>query len=144
VSGVDDEIAIGNARPLEQLVGTSVAGRRYQVQLFVAFGVVALFIAALGVYAVTAYGVSQRRRELNIRAALGAPPAQVLGMVARQSAGPIVAGLVAGVLGAVALSVLVASLLFEVQARDPRILAAMTLMVGAIAALATSWRHGRA
>ncbi len=137
VSGVDDEIAIGNARPLEQLVGTSMAGRRYQVQLFVAFGVVALFIAALGVYAVTAYGVSQRRRELNIRAALGAQPAQVLGMVARQSGGPIVAGLVAGVIGAVALSGLVGSLLFEVQARDPRILAAMTLMVGAIAALAT-------
>jgi putative ABC transport system permease protein len=137
VSGVDDEIAIGNARPLEQLVGTSMAGRRYHVQLFVAFGVVALFIAALGVYAVTAYGVSQRRRELNIRAALGAQPAQVLGMVARQSGGPIVAGLVAGVIGAVALSGLVGSLLFEVQARDPRILGAMTLMVGAIAALAT-------
>ncbi len=137
VSGVDDEIAIGNARPLEQLVGTSMAGRRYQVQLFVAFGVVALFIAALGVYAVTAYGVSQRRRELNIRAALGAQPAQVLGMVARQSGGPIVAGLVAGVIGAVALSGVVASLLFEVQARDPRIFAAVTLMVGAIAALAT-------
>lgn len=137
VNGVDDEIAIGNARPLEQLVGTSIAGRRYQVQLFVAFGVVALFIAALGVYAVTAYGVSQRRRELNIRAALGAQPAQVLGMVARQSGGPIVAGLVAGVIGAVALSGLVGSLLFEVQARDPRILGAMTVMVGAIAALAT-------
>jgi predicted permease len=137
VSGVDDEIAIGNARPLEQLVGTSMAGRRYQVQLFVAFGVAALFIAALGVYAVTAYGVSQRRRELNIRAALGAQPAQVLGMVARQSGGPIVAGLVAGVIGAVALSGVVASLLFEVQARDPRIFAAVTLMVGAIAALAT-------
>ena len=85
----------------------------------------------------TAYGVSQRRRELNIRAALGAQPAQVLGMVARQSGGPIVAGLAAGVIGAVALSGVVASLLFEVQARDPRILAAITLMVGAIAALAT-------
>jgi predicted permease len=137
VNSVDDEIAIGNARPLEQLVGTSMAGRRYQVQLFVAFGVVALFIAALGVYAVTAYGVSQRRRELNIRAALGAQPAHVLGMVARQSGGPIIAGLVAGVIGAVALSGVVASLLFDVQARDPRILAAITLMVGAIAALAT-------
>jgi len=137
VSGVDDEIAIGGARPLEQLVSTSMAGRRYQVRLFVAFGVVALFIAALGVYAVTAYGVSQRRRELNIRAALGAQPAHVLGMVARQSAGPVVAGLATGVIGAVALSGAVASLLFEVQARDPRILAAVTLTVAGIAALAT-------
>jgi putative ABC transport system permease protein len=137
VSGVDDEIAIGNARPLEQLVGTSMAGRRYQVQLFVAFGVVALFIAALGVYAVTAYGVSQRRRELNIRAALGAQPAHILSMVARQSGGPIVAGLAAGAIGAVALSGVVDSLLFEVQARDPRVLAAVTATVGAIAALAT-------
>jgi putative ABC transport system permease protein len=137
VSGVDDEIAIGNARPLDELVGTSMAGRRYQVQLFVAFAAVALFIAVLGVYAVTAYGVSQRRRELNIRAALGASPAHVLGMVARQSGRPIVAGLAAGMIGALALSGVVASLLFEVQARDPRILAAVTLIVGAIAALAT-------
>src|SRR5262249_62052416 len=68
---IDSEIAIGDARPLEQLVDTSVAGRRYQTQLFVAFGIVALFIATLGVYAVTSYRVSQRRREVHIRSAPG-------------------------------------------------------------------------
>ena len=137
IGGIDPDIAIGAARPLEDLVDASTAGRRYQVQLFVAFGVVALFIAALGVYAVTAYGVSQRRRELNIRAALGARPAQVLGLVVRQGGGPIVAGLTGGVVGAIALGGVVSSLLFEVPSRDPRILAMVTLLVGAIAALAT-------
>ena len=137
VAGADSEIAIGVARPLEQVVDASMAGRRYQVQLFVAFGIVALFIAALGVYAVTAYGVSQRRRELNIRAALGAGRAQVLGMVVRQGSGPIVAGLLVGAAAALALGSLIASLLFEVDARDPRILAAVTLVVGIVAAVAT-------
>jgi predicted permease len=69
---LDADIAIGDAEPLERRVMASVAGRRYQMQLFLAFGAVALFIATLGVYAVTSYGVSRRRREMNIRVALGA------------------------------------------------------------------------
>lgn len=137
IASVDSEIAFGNARPLAQLVDQSMAARRYQVQLFVAFGIVALFIAALGVYAVTAYGVSQRRREMNIRSALGAQPGQVLGMVVRDGSGPVLAGLAAGVFGAIALDSVVASLLFEVRARDPRILVAITATVGLVALLAT-------
>src|SRR5262249_59863156 len=92
IQTIDPDIAIGDARPLEALVDTSVAARRYQTQLFVAFGLVALFIATLGVYAVTSYGVSQRKREMNIRVALGAPTRRVMAMVIGQGVAPIAAG----------------------------------------------------
>ncbi len=133
---VDPEIAIADARPMEELVEKAVGGRRYQMTLFVAFGAVALFIAVLGVYAVTAYGVSRRRREMNIRLALGATPSQVTGLVVRQGFSPVAAGLAGGVAGALAVSTTVASLLFDVRARDPLVIAAVVAMVAGVGFLA--------
>ncbi len=129
VRDLDADIAIGDAEPLERRVTASVAGRRYQMQLFLAFGAVALFIATLGVYAVTSYGVSRRRREMNIRVALGAQRAQVLGMVLRQGTVPIVAGLAAGTVGAFAIGSVVASLLFGVRPHDPAVIGAVVAIV---------------
>jgi predicted permease len=129
---IDPEIAIGNARPLEQLVETSVGARRYQMQLFVAFGGVALFIATLGVYAVTSYGVSRRRREMNIRVALGAQPSQVRAMIVKESGRPLLVGAAGGVAGALALGGVVASLLFEVRPRDPFVIAGVTAIVASV------------
>ncbi|MFI5178786.1 MAG: FtsX-like permease family protein, partial [Vicinamibacterales bacterium] len=103
-----------------------------QAQLFVAFGIVALFIATVGVYGVTSYGVSRRRREMNIRVALGAQTSQVLRLVVGQSSRPVVAGTVAGVMGALAIGGVVASLLFDVRARDPLILVGVAALVGGI------------
>jgi predicted permease len=129
VHEVDPEIAVGRSRPLEQLVDTAVAGRRYQAQLFVAFGLVALFIATVGVYAVTAYGVSRRRREMNIRVALGAQSSEVIRLILRQATLPVIAGVLTGAAAAVALGGIVASLLFEVQARDPLIVGVVMTVV---------------
>jgi putative ABC transport system permease protein len=134
---IDPDIAIGDARPLERIVDASVAGRRYQMQLFVAFGAVALFIATLGVWAVTSYGVSRRRREMNIRVALGAQRSQVMRLVLGQATMPIAAGLAAGTIGALALGTVVASLLFDVRARDPIVLTSVVALV-AIVGLTTS------
>ena len=112
--------------------------------LFVAFGAVALVIATIGVYATTAYGVSRRRREMNIRVALGARASQVFGLVVRQSAGALAAGLAGGCAGAAAVGTLVASLLFEVRARDPFVIAGVVMLVGAVglAACATAAKQG--
>jgi putative ABC transport system permease protein len=129
VREIDPDIAIGNARPLDALVDASVAARRYQLRLFVAFGLVALFIATLGVYAVTSYGVSQRRREMNIRVALGAPTRHVLAIVMKRGVRSIVVGVVAGTGAAFAIGGLVASLLFDVRPRDPLVI---TAVVGVI------------
>ena len=132
VSEVDPEIAIGDARPLEQIVNASTASRRYQTRLFVVFGLAALLIAAVGVYSVTSHGVSRRRRELNIRVALGAQTSQVVHLILRQATTPVIGGLVAGIAGALAAGGVVTSLLFEVRARDPFIVMAVVGVVGCI------------
>ena len=135
VREIDPEIAVGDARSLSQLVDASVAARRYQMRLFAVFGIVALFIATLGVYAVTSYGVSQRRREMNIRVALGARSRQVMGMVMAQGLMPIAAGLGAGIALATAIGGLVASLLFDVRPRDPEVIAAVAAIMAVAAIL---------
>src|SRR5262249_5335064 len=96
----------------------------------------ALLIAVIGVYAVTAYGVSRRRREMNIRAALGAQRSQILGMVVRQGSVPILAGIAAGGLGALAIGRIVSTLLFGVTPRDPVVIGAVIALVSAVGLLA--------
>jgi ABC-type antimicrobial peptide transport system permease subunit len=134
---LDPDIAMGQPRLLESLVDAAVAGRRYQARLFIVFGIAALFIATLGVYAVSAYGLSKRRREMNIRVALGAAKQDVFGLLMRQSAAAIVPGLAAGIVGALAAGGAIASLLYEVQPRDPVLLAAVAATVGVVALAAS-------
>jgi predicted permease len=133
---VDPDIAVAAVAPLQQVVDNAVEGRRYQASLFTAFGGVALLIAVLGVYATTAYGVSRRRREINIRVALGARTAQVFAMVMQQSLTPLGAGLALGIAGALATGGAVASVLFEVRPRDPFVLAIVVAGVAASGTLA--------
>lgn len=146
IHAIDPEIAIGDARPLEHVVDAAVAPRRYQAQLFTAFGIGALFIATLGVYSVTSYGVSQRRREMNIRVALGARRSQVMSMIVRQAGSPIVAGLAIGTAGALSVSGVVAALLFGVGPRDPIIITGVVAIVGVagLAACVVAARQGMA
>ena len=118
----DPEIALARARPLQQVVDDALASRRYQVTVFVVFATVGFLIAMIGVYAMTAYGISRRRREMNIRVALGASAPGVVALVVRQSAVPIVAGVGLGAAVSIAASAAVAALLFEMSARDPRVL----------------------
>jgi predicted permease len=144
VRDIDPEIALGQAQPLQQLADRSLAGRRYQMRLFVAFGAVALIIATIGVYAVTSYTISRRRREMNIRVALGARRSQVLGLILRQSGAPVAAGLAGGGIGAVAIGSLVASLLFSVRPGNPAVILAVMATVGSVGAAAclVAARHG--
>jgi ABC-type antimicrobial peptide transport system permease subunit len=84
------------------------------------------------VYATTAYSIFQRRRELNIRAALGARVPQVVSLVLRQSLAPVVAGLAGGVAGALAAGGLVGTLLYEVRPRDPAVLTIVVAVVASV------------
>jgi putative ABC transport system permease protein len=132
VAELDSDIAVGQTRTLAELVQQTLAPRRYQTTIFIAFGVVALFIATIGIYAVTAYGVSRRKREMNIRLALGARGSQVLGMILRQVSVPILAGVGVGIAGAVALGGSIRSLLFDVGATDPPIILGVVVVVIAV------------
>jgi predicted permease len=134
VRDVDPDVAIAKVALLRHVVDAAVEGRRYQTSLFTAFGASALLIAIVGVYATTAYGVSRRRRELNIRVALGARASQVFSLVLRQSVAPVVVGLAAGLAGALAMGGVVASLLYEVRPRDPLVLG---IVLGVVATVGT-------
>lgn len=144
IRAIDPEVAIGDARPLRDVVDKAVAGRRYQASLFVVFGIVALLIATIGVYATTTYGVSRRRREMNIRVALGASISEVRALVLRQTAAPLAMGVAVGCAGALAIGTVVAGLLFQVRPRDPVVMVGAVLLVSAagVVAAAAAARQG--
>ncbi|MES2523510.1 MAG: ABC transporter permease [Gemmatimonadota bacterium] len=118
VQRTDPEQATYNLQMLEQAVAQTMAPRRTNTLLIAAFGLLAVVLAAYGVYAVIAYGVTQRTREIGIRMALGARSADVLAMVLREGVLLAVAGIVIGLAGAWGLSRLMESMLFGVSARD--------------------------
>src|SRR4029079_5113956 len=93
-----------NIVPLEQLVASAVAGPRLQTILLGAFGALALVLACVGIYAVIAYSVAQRTREMGIRLALGAAPAAIRGMVLREGMAVAAIGIGVGVLAAIGLT----------------------------------------
>jgi putative ABC transport system permease protein len=100
------------------------------------FGAIALVLAAIGVYGVISYGVTQRSQEIGIRMALGARRADVLTMVVRHGALLAAIGLAAGLAGALTLSQLLASLLFQVSPTDPPTFAVGMVVLSAVAVLA--------
>jgi putative ABC transport system permease protein len=116
---------------------------RLGAELFVALGLLALVVAAIGVYSVVAYSVSQRTREMGIRIALGARAADVLSLVVGEGARTVAIGVLIGVIAALLAGRLVATLLYGITPHDPAVLvtAAVALMsVGAAASLLPSWR----
>ena len=119
VWSIDGEVTVPEVRTLEEVLSTSVAQRRFQMLLVVLFALAALALAAFGTYGVLSYAVTRRTGEMGIRMALGAQRSDVLGMVLRQGMMPVLAGLAAGALSAVALGRYLESLLFQVSPRDP-------------------------
>src|SRR5205823_11794432 len=118
-------LPIPAVRTMEELVDGSVAQRRFQVTLMVAFAASALLVACLGIYGVVSYSVARRRNEIGIRMALGAPRSQLLGLVIRQGMAPVAVGLVGGVVVALFLGRAIRSLLFGVRPTDPLTIAAV-------------------
>jgi putative ABC transport system permease protein len=116
---------------MDQILADSLSRQRFSIQLMAVFAALAGLLAAIGIYGVLAYLVDQRRREFGIRIALGARSVDVLALVLRQGLVPVAAGLIAGIAGALALTRLLKSLLYEVSATDPLIFGAVS--VGLIA-----------
>jgi putative ABC transport system permease protein len=116
---VDPEQAVAFVMPLEDLAAESVALRRLSMLLVGAFAVLALGLAALGVYGVVSQAVARRTREIGLRMALGAHPSAVIGDVLRRSLGLAAGGALVGVLGSLAVARLLRSLLLGVTPADP-------------------------
>jgi predicted permease len=142
VRTVDAELPVTHIETGESLVARSLDGRRFDMLLLSAFAALALVLAAVGLYGLIAYSVVQRQREIGIRIAMGATPGGVVGLVLREGAWTASIGAALGVVGAVALTRVMRSLLFGVGAVDAgAFVAAIALLVSV--ALLASWLPAR-
>ena len=120
-------------RTLDEIRASSIADRRFTLWLLGVFGIAALLLAGLGIYGLTSYSVARRTREVGIRMALGAEPRAVRRLVLGESARPVAAGALLGMVFALPLSRLMSSLLFGVGPGDPGTLALVALALGLVA-----------
>jgi predicted permease len=136
IQAVDPDLPIYSIRTMEDIISSSLAQRRFQLQMIGAFAVVALLLAGMGIYGVTAFWVGQRTPEIGIRIALGAHAMDVIGMVLRQGVKLTAWGVLAGLAVALPLTRVLRSLLFGTTPNDPLTFAAVALVVAGVALLA--------
>jgi putative ABC transport system permease protein len=132
VHDLDPELPVSTVRTMDQWVSSNAAQPRLNSVLLGVFAFVALLIAAIGIYGVISYSVTQRTREIGVRMALGAPRRDVLRMIVGEGMRMGIAGIAAGLAGAVAVSRALSSMLFGVQARDPLTFASVATILVAI------------
>ena len=142
VQALDPELPVHRIRTMSELVSASVAQRRFQALLLAAFAGVGLALAAIGLYGVMAFSVSQRTREIGIRMALGAPGRGVLRLVIGQGLALVIVGVALGLAVALAFSRVLAGLLFRVSATDPAIFAIVPALL-LLTALVASYPPAR-
>jgi predicted permease len=136
LGNIDADVATAGVRPMGQFLAASVAARKFNLQLLVAFAATALLLAAAGLYAVIAYLVSQRTREIGIRLALGAAPRDILHLMIGQGMKLTAIGVAIGVIGAIAVTRLMSSLLFSVAPTDLVTFAVSAIVLTLVALLA--------
>jgi putative ABC transport system permease protein len=136
VHALDADQPVSNVRNISELVGRALSAAKFSLLLLGLFAGVALVLAAVGIYGVMSYAVTQRTHEIGVRMALGAQPGDVLRMVIKQGMRLATAGIAVGVVGAWALTRLMASLLFGTSATDRLTFALIALLLGGVALVA--------
>ena len=137
VHELDPDIPVARLRSLEDVVSRSISQPRFYMLLLGLFASMAVLLAALGIFGVISYAVTQRSREIGIRMALGAHPGSVMRLVLSSAAVLIVSGIGLGLAGALVLSRSLSSLLFNLSPTDPSTLAGVAVFLGAVALLAS-------
>jgi predicted permease len=144
LAGIDPEMPLYDVHTMGQRVEESLQRRRTPMLLAVAFGVIALFLSAVGIYGVLAYQVTQRSREIGVRLALGATRGGVFALILREGAAITAVGLVVGLAGVVVLRQVLQAQLYGIGALDPIVLAGVVLLLAAVALVACLLPAGRA
>jgi putative ABC transport system permease protein len=142
VKRVDPDLPVARVQSMEAVVSSSMNWRETPMRLLTGFALIGLLLASIGVYGVLAYYVSQRTREIGVRAALGATRQQLAALVIRQSMLPIIVGLVLGVAGSFASGRLLQELLYQVQPGDPQVIITIVALLLGVGLLA-SWLPAR-
>jgi len=137
VAGPTEDQPMYGVQTMDQLISMSLEERRFTMLLLIIFSATALVLASVGIYAVMSYAVSRRTHEIGVRLALGATRREVLAMVLREGVALAAVGTVLGLASAVAVTRLLASLLYGVKPADPWTLATVAVAVGAVAVLAS-------
>ena len=136
VRELDPSVPVYDVATLQDLLAKSFGQRRFVMTMLGGFAVLALLLAAVGLYGVVSYTVAQRRREVGLRMALGASPADIVRLILGSGAKTVAAGLICGLVCAALLTRFLQTLLFEVRALDPPTLASAVAMLCAVAFLA--------
>jgi putative ABC transport system permease protein len=142
VREMDPQLAIAGIWSMDEVITRSVARPRFTMTLLAVFGLVALMLAAVGIYGIMSYGVKRRTREIGIRMALGAQPRSVLSLIVKQGMTLTIIGLVVGVASAFALTQLMSRMLFGISATDPITYVTIALLLTGVAFVA-SWIPAR-
>jgi predicted permease len=129
---LDGQIPLGDVHAMDELIAVSLAQQRFNMLLLGLFAALALILAAVGIYGAMAYAANQRRHEIGIRTALGAQRSDVLRLVMRDGAKIALFGIASGIAGALALTHLMTSLLFEVKATDPATFAGVATLLALV------------
>ena len=138
VQSVDPSLPVASVRSLETVIGASLAQRRFNMTLLMVFAGIALVLAVAGIYGTVAYAVAQRTQEIGIRVALGATAREILRLVLVDALKPVGAGLVLGVIAALALASALDRLVYGVSTTDVGTFVALPLLLGLVAFVA-SW-----
>src|SRR5262249_2578348 len=144
ISQLDRELPVFDTQTMDARMERSLVSRRSPVLLSLSFGAIALFLSAIGIYGVLAYLVTQRRKEVGIRIALGSSASMIFELVLREGLLLIGSGFVRGAIGAVALRRSLESQLFGVSPFDPRVLAGVTALLALVAVAACALPARRA
>jgi putative ABC transport system permease protein len=144
VRSLDPTVPVSAVRTLEQVVGTSVASRRFSTSLIVAFAALALLLAGIGIFGVISYGVSERTFEIRVRMALGAERGAALALVLGDSVRMAAVGIALGLAGAAGVARVIRSLLFGVAPFDLSTLLAVSALLVLVVVIATVFPARRA
>jgi putative ABC transport system permease protein len=144
VRSLDSQAPVSKVATMDQVVGDSIASRRFTTALLGAFAVLALLLAGIGIYGVISYGVGQRVPEIGVRMAMGATPSAIVRLVLREGAGLTAAGLTLGIAGALLVDRLLRTLLVGVSGTDALTFAIVSAVLGLVAAAACALPARRA